>query len=302
MDETNQRESLRYDGVLVPAKIININTPSHSYLIESYRQIGERVKKNELIARWASPELLNQHYQAKREFIEAKERLHALKNWAKSDEIARAKREVQQYSLQAIEAKNRFKQTERLFEAGIVSKEEVNIDKRSYQQILANKEQAVRTLTLAHEKGSNLQIELAKMKLAASKERLDYLNEEVKRLEYRSPIEGVLIAPDHKSNESYAQILDPTKWNISIQVNEWDAAILKPNQEVSISFSSWPQYAAKGHIQTIQIDPIERGDKSQLSRYQVMIHIDSPLDNVNDKLRMGMSVMVNCEFEERGIA
>ena len=61
MDETNQRESLRYDGVLVPAKIININTPSHSYLIESYRQIGERVKKNELIARWASPELLNQH-------------------------------------------------------------------------------------------------------------------------------------------------------------------------------------------------------------------------------------------------
>ena len=105
MDETNQRESLRYDGVLVPAKIININTPSHSYLIESYRQIGERVKKNELIARWASPELLNQHYQAKREFIEAKERLHALKNWAKSDEIARAKREVQQYSLQAIEAK-----------------------------------------------------------------------------------------------------------------------------------------------------------------------------------------------------
>lgn len=290
------RSPLQYDGILAPLHSVPIKQPENAYIHKEYFKMGDHIKKGEQVVEWISPELLNQFYQANREYIDTEEMLHRLKAWEKSGAMMQAKRDLIQAQHLVDEAKHRHGQTKRLYEAGIVSKEELNIDHRSYEQAVKNLEQAQYDMSQAKRKGAKLEVGLAQMKYNVAKERYTLLKKQVEALKFNSPIDGVLIPSSESDETEYGVLISPLQWKVLVKVNEWDAVMLQNDQIAEIKITALDNRMLKGKIDKISIQPIDGFDKNTIPRYEVTISINSELNDLADSLRLGMTALVSCQF------
>jgi multidrug resistance efflux pump len=286
---------LRYDGVLLPQNMIPIPIPDKAYKMQAHRKVGEVVQKGDLIVEWSSPDLLHQQFQAKQETLDCEEMLNQLQHWESSDSMLKAKQDLEEAKLLLSEAKERLSQTHRLYEAGIVSKDEMKTDERHVRQATRNFYQSKMQFDQTKQKNQPANLRLAKMKLATAKERFDLLSDQIKALKFRAPMRGVLIEPLENPSEYYAMIIDPSCWQVSLYVNEWDASVLKVDQKAKISLPTWADQALEGHIQRIHMVPKDLKDRQQPPRYEVKIAIDTPLEAPQSPIRIGMSANVICQ-------
>lgn len=288
--------SLRYDGILFSANTVDIKVPEHAELKAQYIAMGEVVKKGQVLLEWTSPDLLNQFYQAKKDYIECEETLHKLKNWNSSSQMINAKRDILQTEQLLNESKYRLSQTKKLFEAGVISKEEYTIDKRNTLQAAKSHEQAKEILNQVLKKGEQSQLSLAKLKFKVAKQQYNHIKKQVEQLKVISPFNAILVPSLDLDETVFGTLIDPSHWKVVIKVNEWDAITLKEGQNADVVIPALNNQIRKGKIDKINIQPVEGADSKSLARYEVSILILDDLKEIEKSIRLRMSATVSCHF------
>lgn len=107
--------------------------------------------------------------------------------------------------------------------------------------------------------------------------------------ELKSPIDGIVITPDLQNaagehldaGAPFAQVLDLSNAVVNVSIDEADVPLLRPGQEVSIKFNSFPAHTWHGRIAIVS-------PEAQVGDGQRYFYARIPLDNHSAQLRAGM--------------
>ncbi|MCA9133182.1 MAG: efflux RND transporter periplasmic adaptor subunit [Planctomycetales bacterium] len=167
------------------------------------------------------------------------------------------------------------------------------LDAREIQWELAAKQAEVQRVAkeldgyvASHEAGKSriAQLELQRLQLL-----LERLEEQVRNLEIRSPIEGMVISGDHSHSEGVPLELGQTLFEIAaleqmcieLQIAEDDVRFVKPGMSARVRLDAFPLKPFQGRI--VNVHP-----RAELREQQNVFIAEIALDNSGGQLRPGM--------------
>ncbi|MEG6616186.1 efflux RND transporter periplasmic adaptor subunit [Peptococcaceae bacterium 1198_IL3148] len=267
-------------------------TPVDSTLMELTVEVGDRVKKGEVLGRLDTLELGRQYENAKANLaIKEAELAKAL---AINDEL-----ELAAAKAQYDQAKNHYDRTERLYNEGVVNLEEMESARVSYAQADANYQQTkMRTqqgATAKQVSSLQSQVDLAKQEVAQAKERLDLAT-------FIAKEDGVvLFVGAEKGNRVLegSRILvvgKDSQLEVTAKVNELDAGDIEAGQSAQVTTATVPDKVFNGEVTRVAAAAISEGEGNS------SVPVTVTLQNNSKGLKPGYTVdlkiitMPNKEF------
>lgn len=304
VEDKKNSDSLQYDGTLVPGNVAQILSPGNVTVNAKFFNFGDHVQENQILFELTSSELLEKLSQVKMEVMEQTQALNRLKNWLRSSEVLRAENNMNRAQQQSSYARSRFEQTRKLYEKGIVSKEEYLNDRRFYEESQQNFMNAKLYNKEVKQKGSKEALKVAEMKLLQTKDQLEILSKKIQGLSVKSPLAGIVLPPlstdgkdswglsNHQKAFQGGQVLaliaDIEKLYVLIKVDEFDIIHLNKGMDAQIRLLAFGNIALKGKVQEINVQS-NNMKENQTARFDVKIQIDSVPETIKGKLMLGMS-------------
>lgn len=309
VEQKKQATTIHYDGNLFASNIIEVQTPANATLMKSYVNFGDRVKQGQLLFEFSSPELQTQLSEAKMCTLESLDALLKLQEWSKSYEMMQAVANLDKAQHELERTKNRFKQTEKLYQKGIIAKEECLLDERFYKDSELQYQNAKRQLAQTQDKASQTALKIAQLKWQQAEAKEAIMQQKLNMLTVHSPIAGTILAPQRtqnskqvmslyphrtfQSSEVIAWVADFSSLCISVKVDELDIVRLQKGQMATITFGAFPKQNIPGQVLEIS-NQTHTGTKEerQAMTYEVKVALNNIPDAIQDKLLMGMSAKV----------
>jgi PAS domain S-box-containing protein len=289
-------DSISLRGILKPLKVVNVTSPFSGAVKEKLFEYGQPVEKGQLLLRLDATETETKYREAKTAFIEAAENWQKVTHWQKSDEMAKATRDLDA-------AKRKLKETEILFKAGIVSAVEYEGDKKGYedQQLSFNAEKA---------KGEGERLTIARLKYENAKVRLDELALQLRQADVYAPVSGTILLPQlaDKDKEKKGKILekgaslsqgeillsigDTSGLAVTAEVDEMEITKIKKGQEVTISGDAFPEVEMKGRVYHLSSQAGGKAGDSEdrkTASFEITITVDQLSAEQAGKILLGMS-------------
>ncbi len=300
---------MQYAGVLVPGEVVEIDSPAHASIAAKYVSFGDQVKKDDVLFELSSPDLQVRLNEEKMRLFEYQQHLEKLQRWDSSSEVLQA-----QYSLSRAEDefehdKDRFEQSQKLYNAGIVSKEEFAQDERSYKHSLNHYNQSKQNLSDIKKKGGEQYIKLAKLKVSQCEAQIKLLNDKMQALTIRSPLTGIFLPPirpdatrewanaSHRKSYQEDQSLGIVAQNdhiyVQIKVDEYDIINIHKDQEAKVSLLALSGKPFQGKIHEINLLTNKASQSQPSASFDVKIKLEDVDPKLKDKILLGMSAMVH---------
>ncbi len=309
VEQKKQTTTIHYNGNLFASNIIEVQTPVNATLMKSHVNFGDRVKKGQLLFEFSSPELQTQLSEAKMCTLESLDALLKLQEWSKSYEMMQALANLDKAQHELERTKNRFKQTEKLYQKGIIAKEECLLDERFYKDSELQYQNAKRQLAQTQDKASQTALKIAQLKWQQAEAKEAIMEQKLSMLTVHSPIAGTVLAPQKtpnskqitglyphrafQSSEVIAWVADFSSLCISVKVDELDIVRLQKGQAATITFGAFPKHSIPGSILEISSQTHSgTKDERQAMTYEVKVALTNIPDAIQDKLLMGMSAKV----------
>lgn len=307
-EKTMTGQKLIYDGFLVPGKVVEIVSPIQAMVTQTYFEFGDVVKQNQLLFELDPKETEILLATAKTELLEQNYQIEKLKNWDSSSEVVKAKynlnRELKHYEY----AKEHFKQSEKLYSAGIISREEYLLDQRHNEDSFHNYQNAKELLEEILKKGDPNYLSLAQMKLKQIEERVKLIESKLIHSKISSPITGIILSPQSDKNTTLishrqkiyppgqvmALIADMHSPAVEFKVDELDVVKIKKKQGVVVQFYAYPQYEIKGEVHEIALHAASKEGASN-TRFNVKVKLRDIPAAVEDKLFLGFTAKVSLD-------
>lgn len=299
--------TIEYDGQLFATHLIEIQSPANATLIKSYVNIGDKVTQSQLLFEFSSPDLQTELQDARMSVLESQDALSKLQAWSKSYEMMQASASLEKAKNELERTKLRYAQTEKLYNKGIVSKEECQLDQRIYQDSEIYFQNAKRQLSQIQDKASKTAIELATLKFNQAQKKQAILQQKISDLKVYSPVTGTLLAPiksqeskqvlpfypqkNFQSSEVVALIADLEKLSVLVKIDEFDIVRLQKDQIANIRFAAFPNYTLQGRVVDISNQNMTAREK-QATTYDVKVALTTIPKELQDKLLIGMSAKV----------
>lgn len=308
-------QSLQYDGTVIPSNVIEILSPSLVTIKAKYFNFGDYVNKEQLLFDLSSSDLEAKFNQAKMELLENSQAYEKMKNWKTGHEMMQAQYNVNKLKEESGHAKHHFEQTRKLFEAGIVSREEYFADERHHADKQHQYQEAKDYLVEIQEKGGERFLKLAELKVKTSEKQVAMLSSKMSMLSMRSPVSGMILPPQRQSegkdnwglslnqmvfqeSQPMALIAEMDKFYVHIKVDEFDVVHLSKELPAHVFIGALGKHSLNGKIHEINVQPnVDNNRKA--ANFDVKILIENMPSKVREKLLMGMSAMV--KFEPRAL-
>ncbi len=314
IDDIIAMENLKYNGTLVPGHMSEIVSPALVYMKNRHVNIGDKVRQGQILFELTSPEIQAKCLQIEMDVLEQEQQVEKLKHWENSPEMRRVRTSLQRARWQMTHAQTRFEKTKKLYQAGILSKEEFLSDERAEQESRLNFQSALQYYNEMQEKGDKQYYALAVLKLEKLKEQQAVLIQKSQGLIVTSPIAGMVLAPlrqqeslDHwglsgnqkvyHESQSMAVIADVDQLSILIKVDEFDIIHLQRDQPVNIALFAFPQQPFTGKIREIHALAPSK-DTHQAASFDVKIQIDQIPEEIKPKVLLGMSAIIDIPLKE----
>ena len=310
VEQKKQTTTIQYDGHLCSTHLIEVQSPANATLVKSHVSFGDKVKKNQLLFEFVSPELQVQLAEANMAVLESSDALSKLKAWSTSFEALQAIANLEKAQNDNVRIKNRLAQTKALYDKGIISKEEYLLEERLYKDSQQYVQSARRQLAQTKEKGSKAALQLATLQLQQAENKKALIQQKADQLMIRSPIEGTLLAPKladnkqvipfypmrvYQGQEIMAWVADLSKLCITIKVDEFDIVRLHKEQPATINFAAFSQHKLQGKIVEITQSHFSARDPHEVMTYDVKVVLNEIPVQLQGKLLMGMSAKVALE-------
>ncbi len=283
-------QSVISNGRLESADKQEFFTPVDSTLMELSVDVGDKVKKGELLGRLDTLELGRQYQDAKAKLAQ------------RQAELAEAMASDDGLSLAAAEAlyakeKNNYERMEYLYKEGAVTKQELEDAKSSYAQAEVNyneaKIRAAQNAAAKKEASMQAQVDLAVQEVAQAKERLDLAT-------FVAKDDGiVLFVGAEKGNRVLegSRLLvvgSDKKLEVTANINEIDAGNLKVGQPAKITCMSLPQKEFNGRVTRVSEAAVSDEKSGSIS-----VPVTITLEGDTGGLKPGYTVDINITTMEK---
>lgn len=263
-DEVTKRaieRSVISSGQLESANKQEFFTPVDSTLMELSVEVGDQVKKGQVLGRLDTLEL-------GRRYEDAKANL-AIKEAA----LARGLATNDQLNLEAAlaqyqQAKNNLERTEHLYKEGVVNINELEAARVNYSQANANyqeaKIKAQQGATAKEIASLQAQVDLARQEVAQAKERLDMAT-------FIAKADGVVLEVEAKKGSRVSEgsrimvVGSDTELQVVANVNEIDAGELAVGQRVKITCPTLPGKEFEGEVTRVAAVAVASGNNDKIS-------------------------------------
>ncbi len=306
------KQALKFKGRLMPATLIAVTAPATGVVQAMPVKFGQSVKQDQLLFQLHSAQLPKAHEEAKQHVATAKSRVDELKQWNYQVEaqqlqyqITRAHSEVERLSV-------RYEQTQKLFSAGIVSKEECVQE----QRMLEDAKQNHRYLDLMYSKlkqsSEGKLYQEAQQALTIAKAELAVIEAQIKDLTLHAAEAGILLPPANAKGDLPTSTLvgqsvnagdllgylgSTHRWTVELLIDEADMQNLTEDQAVSIHLPAAPSAVLTGKVSQINRNQL-KASNTNFIQYPVTIEVDPLPDALKNQVWFGMSAQVMVSFEK----
>ncbi|CDG17815.1 HlyD family secretion protein [Xenorhabdus doucetiae] len=305
-------------GHLQSARLETIPAPFDAIIQHVLVKEGQRVEAGQTLVTLDTRKIDIELRQAQVEMIKASSAVDQLHDWENSQDVIRARRNVENANHMVIELKNNLSKTQALFSRGIVPKMEVENLQQQLRRQLTELASVQDDLASIRQKGSINNVRVAEMELQNATSRYQALQEQYLHKEIKAPFSGVVLraAAQGESKKLLTiqtgvrvtegmpllEMMDTTQYQVLAQVEETDLAKLKEGQAVKISGEGFSDHLLDGEIETIAMQSVSTDKPGSAIYYDVVIKVTSSM-NQGYPIRPGMSAKVNIVIyrNEQGI-
>jgi len=298
-------DSITLKGTLKPIQIVNVTSPFTGMVSEKHFEYGQAVIKGQLLLKLDRAETEVKYREAKTAHIEAQEKVKELENWMNSNEMAKAQQSVTRSKLTLDGHHKTFQETERLFKKEIVPATEHANAKQQFTTAGMDHESSLRELQVVKEKGEGQNRYIAKLKLENAHQKLQDLENQLRRSEIVAPVSGTVLNPDMAGDKdkkgkiadrgvtfSQGDILlaigNTEGLSMTAEVDELEVLKIKKDQQVRITVDAFGE-TIKGRVAHISSQAVKADGGKKAANFEVSVAMDSLPVGLRDKLRLGMS-------------
>lgn len=293
-------------GKIDPGYVYDITAPFDGTITQLGFSFGGRVEHDQELLRLATDELEKQRRDAKVALIEAQQGLDEVKNWETGSEVADAKRSLAAAEEALAIGRNRFEGTRSLYNAGVLSREELDQAESSLADAQRSAAAAQESFDAAMQKGSEINLHVAELKLENAEAEIKDIESKLAQASVRSPASGVALKPltdgggegqdqpialgtGVSARQLLLSIGDMESLTIEANVSELDIDAVEPGLEVEIRSEVLGDQILSGVVETTasQAAPGDRG--SVLAQYPITVRINELAPAQRARLRLGMS-------------
>jgi len=300
---------LRLKGSIKPVEWIEIVSSLDAVVTKMNFRYGDIVTQGQHLLTLDTTQLQVQLRDANSSHITALNEVNRLKNWPKSLEVLRAKRDVAKARENLNQAKRKLKETKRLFDKGIIARSELENAQTAVKENQIGVMSARESLQSTLSQGNKSKLTIAQLKLENAEQKLNELKEQIKQAVIYSPASGIIFAgieaqagKDGKTarkshvgssvsrNSPLLAIADFRGISIESNVSESLVLKLKRGQTVKVAFDALPNLQMDGEINFIA----GRGSKgnshgASSSTFKVSVIVPEISNEQRQLLRIGMS-------------
>lgn len=244
---------------------------------------GNVIHRGEVLAVLENDDYLAQVRSAEAD-VEAKEAtLRKVLNGARRQERQEAFSTVRAQQAVMDNARAQADRYQKLFDAGVVSREETERYSREYQVARANYQEAVEHHSLVDDKAREEDRSLAEANLQLSRAQLEEARARYEKTFIRSPIDGLVLRKHHRNGESVSNsstvpdpiltVGDDHVLRVRVEVDETEVSKVQVGQKAYVTADAYGQRKFWGHV--VRVGE-ELGRKN--------IRTDEPSERVDTKI------------------
>ncbi len=263
---------------------------------ELFSEEGQNVQKGDRLAIIDSAELESQVLQNKASLREAQARLAELKAGSRPQEIEQAKANVNYAEAELSKAKKDYERAEKLVKDELISAQQMDAAKKTYETASAQYQKALEALSLVKE-GSRKETILAGENRAGQAEAsLSASEERLKDTVLYAPLSGVILRKNIEAGETVAAgipvytIGDLENPWVKVYVKEDKLGLVRLGQKAEITVDSYPNKKYEGTITYISSEAefTPKNVQTQEERVKLVFGLKVSVKNVAAELKPGM--------------
>ncbi|PHM49534.1 HlyD family secretion protein [Xenorhabdus miraniensis] len=294
-------------GKLQSGRLETIPAPFDAIIKQVLVKEGQRVNTGQTLVTLDTRKLDIELRQAQVEMIKASSAVEQLHDWENSQEVIRARRNVENANHMVMELKNNLAKTQALFSRGIVPRMEIENLEQQLRRQLTEFASVQDDLASTRQKGSASNVRVAEMELQNATSRYQALQEQYSHKEIKAPFSGVVLRASQGEKGKLLtiqtgvrvtegmpllEVMDTTQYQVLAQVEETDLAKLKEGQAVKISGEGFSDHFLDGEIEAIAMQSVSTDKSGSAIYYDVVIKVTSSMKQ-DYPIRPGMSAKVN---------
>ena len=298
-------------GTVGAEKTVPVVAPFDGVIRELRTQIGDVVQAGDPLVVMDDGEIATRVREAQAAFLKSSIAADLLDRWADSPEVIRARRALESAEASLALAERQMTETKRLFDRGIVSRNEYDglVQQRDTQRkAVASAGMDLQT-TLAH--GDANSRRLAELDLKNTRSRFADVMAQADGKVVRAPIGGILslppISPQNNQpaveiasgarvsrGQAFFAVADTATLVVTGRVDEVDVNRIRIGQPVSITSDAFPGEAIPGRLIGISAEADTARGGSRAPSFEVRAAF--PRDAGRGQIRLGMSARMRIEI------
>ncbi|MCY4304917.1 MAG: efflux RND transporter periplasmic adaptor subunit [Aestuariivita sp.] len=291
-------------GSLSLGRTEEIVSPFEGNISEVHVPIGEAVKEGEPLITLDTGQVSTELRRTEVSYIQARDKLNNLEDWANSDEMARSRSALRRAAIAIDEAEQALARSSFLLEQGIISALEHEQAERSRTNRELDYEAAQREFAATENKSNEEALLIARLELDTARVQFEALKKKLELSTVMAPISGVLIAAEGAQNaplvkgrsvkqgDLLASIADFDRLSVVTSVDEVDLRKIKVNQRVLITGPGFPGLEIYGTVERVSTRAVGGSRLRGVPRFEVVISVDQLNSDARGQLRVGMSAQL----------
>lgn len=266
---------------------------------------GQRVKKDDLLARLDGAEPENIVRQNRAALEEAETRLAELKAGSRKQEVGQAAANVDAHEAELLRVRKDYERAELLYKNGAISAAQYDAAKSSYDSRAAMVKNAREALSLVKEGPRKEDIRMAEHRVAQLRAALATSEERLKDTVLYAPFEGVILRKNAELGETVAQgtpvfILGDldNPW-IKVYVKEDKLGLVKPGQKAKVTTDTFKGKSYEGAVSYVSSEAefTPKTVQTQEERVKLVFGVKVSVKNDNWELKPGMPADVRIDVK-----
>ena len=244
---------------------------------------GDTIRRGQVLAELENDDYRAQVASAEADVTAKEAALRKVVNGARSQERLEASSSVRAAEVVMNNARSEMERRQKLFQAGVVSREEAERYAREYDVAAAKYREATEHHSLVDDHAREEDQSLAEADLKLARARLEEARARYAKTLIKSPIDGTVLRKHHRNGESVSNsstapdpiltIGDQGVLNVRVEVDETEVSKVRVGQKVYVTADAYGQQRFWGHV--IRVGE-ELGRKN--------IRTDEPTEHVDTKI------------------
>jgi len=307
-------QTLYYSGTISPIRNTPVISPTEGVIDQKYFVYGEVVKQNQVLLHIQSDKIQNDMQDARVAYLKALDDYQDKLHWNNSDEVINAQEALSRAERTLSENKNTWQENQKLYQLGIISKEDLAQSENTYDDSETAEAQAKRALSTAISKGNGDNLVMSQLALAVAQKKYELLKTQVDAKSIVSPAEGIVLEPspmqsnhsdsaqkstsgkiDVGSSIEYQQVLmnigDMSGLEINFSIPEININQINPGQKITVTGAGFPGISLNGIVSEVGAQASSNGGGS-LPSFPAIAMIKTLTPEQKKWIRSGMDAQI----------